>query len=101
MTNSLVPSLNIIFRRGLFYLNSFIYMKSLKSHMFNISELGNQLLVASIGLVKLDIVHSDLGGMDEGNWDLGGVETSHIQPNQQIRAGMNFDRVNLKQKFSA
>ena len=73
-------------------------MKSLKGHMFYVSELSDKLLVASKGLVKLDVVHRNLGGVDEGDGDLGGVETCHIQPNQQVRAGVNFDRMDLKEK---
>ena len=59
--------------------------------MFHIPELGDQLLVSCEGLVESDVVHSDLGGVDEGDWDLGGVETGQVQPDEKVTARVHFD----------
>ena len=56
-----------------FYLNCFIDVQSLKSYCLHISEVCHELLVSSKGGVKVDEVQRDLGGMDEGEGDLGGI----------------------------
>ena len=59
--------------------------------MLHIPELGDQLLVSCEGLVESDVVHSDLGGVNEGDWDLGGVEAGQVQPDEKVTARVHFD----------
>ena len=48
-------------------------MQSLKSNGLHISEVRDELLISTKGWVKVDEVQRDLGGMDEGEGDLGGI----------------------------
>ena len=59
--------------------------------MLDIPELGDQLLVAGECLVEPDIVHGDLGRVDEADRDLGGVEAGQVQPDEKVTARMHFD----------
>ena len=59
--------------------------------MLHVPELGDQLLVSGEGLVEPDVVHGDLGGVDEGDWDLGGVEAGQVQPDEKVTARVHFD----------
>ena len=59
--------------------------------MLHVPELGDQLLVSGEGLVKPDVVHGDLGGVDEGDWDLCGVEAGQVQPDEKVTARVHFD----------
>ena len=64
--------------------------------MFNVSEQRDQLLVPDILLVKLDVVHGDPGGVDEGDGHQGGVESSEVQSYQQIQTRVNLDGLHLE-----
>lgn len=55
------------------YLNCFINVKSLKSNCLHISEMCYELLISSKGWIKVDEVQRDLGGVDEGEGDFGGI----------------------------
>ena len=59
--------------------------------MLHVPELGDQLLVAGEGLVEPDVVHGDLGGVDEADGDLGGVEAGQVKPEEKVTTGMHFD----------
>ena len=56
-----------------FYLNCFIDVQSLKTNCLHISEMCDELLISSKGRVKVDEVQRDLGGVYEGEGDLGGI----------------------------
>ena len=56
-----------------FYLNCFIHVQSLETNCLHISEMCDELLISSKGRVKVDEVQRDLGGVYEGEGDLGGI----------------------------
>ena len=72
------------------HLNSLIHMQPLEGDTFNVAELGQQLLITSERFVEGDEVHSDLAGVDEGEGDLGGVDASQVQANQEVAARVDF-----------
>ena len=42
-----------------------------------------------------DVVHGDVGGVDEGDGDAGGVEAGEVEPDQEVAARVHLDGANL------
>ena len=43
-----------------------------------------------------DVVHGDVGGVDEGDWDAGGVEAGEVEPDQEVPARVHLDGADLR-----
>ena len=71
--NKLFPQNTKYENKRKFYLNCFIDVQSLKSNCLHISKMCYELLISSKSCVKGDEVQRDLGGMDEGEGDVGGI----------------------------
>ena len=73
------------------HLYGLVHVQTLERHVLHVPELGHQLLVAGEGLVEPDVVHGNLGRVDEADRDLGGVEAGQIQPDQEVTTRVHFD----------
>ena len=45
-----------------------------------------------------DVVHGDVGGVDEGDGDAGGVEAGEVEPDQEVAARVHLDGADLRDK---
>ena len=43
-----------------------------------------------------DVVHGDVGGVDEGDGDAGGVEAGEVEPDQEVPARVHLDGADLR-----
>ena len=43
-----------------------------------------------------DVVHGDVGGVNEGDGDAGGVEAGEVEPDQEVAARVHLDGADLR-----
>ena len=82
------------------YKSRIVHVKLVESDVVHVSKVEGKALDVGPGGVEDDEVHQDLAAPLHLDWDVGGVDTQHVQTQPQPRAGLNHHGAYLENLFN-